>query len=400
MIRFAFSLLLLVPLASPATAGSLNDEIEAAIEAELEQSGAPSLQVAVAQHGEILFTGAGGLADVEQRVAATSLTRYRTASISKWFTATAAMKLWEAGKLDLDAPVESYCPAFPRKRWQVTARQILNHTSGIRGYADYDAALSAARSDQERMDIERRRSRDLLGMVTRYTDSIAPLENFREDPLVYEPGSDWRYSSYGYRVLACVLEGASGFDFNTLLSAAVLEPAGLTATVADDAWAIIPHRAAGYRLPRGATLRRADLRDVSENLAAGGHLTTAVDLVRFADAFQSGRLVAPDTVAMMSSGLAGEEVDVDNYGSWRYAVPSADYYGYGIMLFPHETERWIGHTGRQAGASSIVVLVQEEGLAIAVLSNVKGWNGYLGFVRKLRGIVARQLVETRSAAAR
>ena len=176
------------------------------------------------------------------------------------------MKLWEAGKLDLDAPVDTYCPAFPRKRWPITARQLLNHTSGIHGYADYEAELSAATSDLERADIERRRTRDLLGMVTRYTDSIGPLENFREDPLVYEPGSDWQYSSYGYRVLACVLEGASGTDYNTLLSALVLEPAGLTATVADDAWAIIPHRAAGYPVVGALQAKLSVMLEVRERL--------------------------------------------------------------------------------------------------------------------------------------
>ena len=402
MFRLTLSLLLApcVLFTAPATAGSLSDELTAAIVAELERSGAPSLQLAVARHGAVVFEGAGGLADIEQQVPATSVTRYRTASISKWFTATAAMKLAESGKLDLDAPIETYCPAFPGKRWPVTSRQLLTHTSGIRGYADYEAELAAAETDAERADVERRRDRDLLGMVTRYTDSVTPLENFRDDPLEYEPGTGWRYSSYGYRVLACVLEGASGNDFSTLLANEVLEPAGLTSTVADDAWAIVPHRAAGYRLPRGGELRRADLRDVSENLAAGGHLTTATDLVRFASAFGSGRLVEPKTVLTMSDGLTGEQVDVENYASWRYAVPSGDYYGYGVMLFPHEAERWIGHTGRQAGASSIVVLIPEADLAIAVLANVKGWSGYLGFVREVRRIVADAEPEARRAALR
>ncbi len=390
MIRCLFYLLLALDalMAPLAAATSLPERLNQALMDELERSGAPSLQLAVAWRGEVVFEGAVGHADLEQNVAATKHTRYRTASVSKWFTATAAMTLWEAGKLDLDAPVEAYCPAFPEKRWPVTTRQLLTHTSGIRGYADYAEELAAAATDERREDVERRRSRDLLGMVTRYTDSVAPLENFKDDALVFEPGSDWLYSSYGYRVLACVLEGASGLGYSELLDTRVLGPAGLTATVSDDAWAIIRHRAAGYRLPRSATLRRADLRDVSENLAAGGHLTTATDLVRFGSAYQSGQLLAADTVELMTAGPASEPAGIDDYASWRFAVPSASYYGYGVMLFPHETERWIGHTGRQAGASSIVVLVPEKDLAIAVLSNVKGWNGYLGFVRTVRDIAA------------
>ena len=376
-------------VAAPATGSTFQEEIELAIRAELEQSGVPSLQVAVGSKGEVIYEGAFGLADLEQNVVASVETRYRSASISKWLTATVAMKLVEHGTLDLDQSIQEYCPQFPRKRWPITARHLLTHTSGIRHYADYETEVAQATSDKERADIERRQNRDALGTYTRYTDVIAPLANFKDDLLVFEPGTDWLYTSFGYRVLACVIEGAAGRTYQSQLNAEVFEPIGMARTVSDDAWAIVPNRAAGYRLNRGEPIRRADMRDVSENLPAGGHLTTATDLVRFAQAFQAGQLVSPESVSLMTQGLSGKGMETENYASWRYAIPSHDKYAYGIMSFPNETQLWIGHTGRQAGASSIVVLVPEQEISIAVLTNVKGWGGYLSLVREIHAIVER-----------
>ena len=90
---------------------------------------------------------------------------------------------------------------------------------------------------------------------------------------------------------------------------------------------------------------------------------------------------------MSLGSLTDAPRNAENYSSWRHMIPSRDRYGYGLMSFPNETSLWIGHTGRQAGASAIVVLIPEEDLSIAVLTNVKGWGGYLRLVRELHAIV-------------
>lgn len=378
-------------LAAMANAQTLQEDVARAIQSELEQSGAPSLQVAIGQTGEVIFEGAFGLADVENDVPATVKTRYRSSSISKWLTATAAMMLAERGHLELDGSIRKYCPQFPKKRWPITTRHLLTHSSGIRHYADYESELSQADTDEERADIERRQNQDALSTYTRYTDVIAPLDTFKDDPLVFEPGTSWLYSSFGYRLLGCVLEGASGLTYRTFLQDTVIETAGMVSTVPDDAWAIVPHRATGYRLNRGEPLRRADMRDVSENLPAGGHLTTATDLIAFAQAFHAGRLVSRESASLMTQGLSDNSGATENYTSWRHAIPSRDKYAYGIMSFPNESSLWIGHTGRQAGASSIVVLIPDQDLSIAILTNVKGWGGYLSLVREIHSIIDRDI---------
>jgi serine beta-lactamase-like protein LACTB len=390
----SFVCLLTSLLTAPAAGQTWKEQITEAAQAELEQNGTPSLQIAIGHKGKIIFEGAYGLSDVENDVAATPRARYRTASISKWMTATAAMKLVEQGKLVLDESIQTYCPQFPEKRWPITTRQLLTHTSGVRHYADYEGALTAASTDAERADIERRQYQDALGTYTRYTNVLAPLDNFKNDPLMFEPGTSWLYTSFGYRVLGCVLEGAAGRSYRTLMEDEVFRQVGMTSTVPDDAWAIIPHRAAGYRLNRGEPLRRADMRDVSENLPAGGHLTTATNLIAFAQAFYAEQLVSAETIAIMTNKLSMNSGETEDYTSWRHAIPSRDKYAYGIMSFPNEKELWIGHTGQQAGASTIVVLVPERNLSIAVLTNLKGWGGYLNFVRTIYSIVERDVATT------
>ena len=389
-----FSQVVCLLLIAPTNAQVLHEEIDGAIQSELRTSGVPSLQVAIGHKGEVIFEGAFGLADLESNVPATPLTKYRTSSVSKWLTATAAMMLAEQGRLDLDKPVQQYCPHFPQKTWPITTRQLLTHRSGIRHYADYESELSQAISDEERADIKQKRNRDVLGTYTRYTDVVAPLGSFKDDPLVFEPGTSWLYSSFGYRLLGCVLEGASGQNYRSLMESTVIDPTGMTGTIPDDAWAIIQNRAAGYRLDRGEPLRRADMRDVSENLPAGGHLTTATDLVAFAQAFHAKELVSADSISVMTQGLSSVQDEPGNYSSWRHSIPSQEKYAYGIMSFPNESSLWIGHTGRQAGSSSIVVLVPEQDLVIAVLTNVKGWGGYLSLVRELHSIVERDIAAT------
>ena len=363
-------------------------QVSTAAEQELERHGLPSLQIAIGYRGETLFDEAFGLASVEHQVPATAATAYRTASISKWLTATAALRLAEAGKLDLDGPVQTYCADFPQKRWPITPRQLLTHTSGVRHYADYEAQLEAAETDAARAEVERRRVRSELGRFTRYVDVTEPLRNFRDDPLQFEPGTDWQYSSFGYRLLACVLEGAAGDSYNSLLTKLVLAPARMESTVPDDAWAIVPDRADGYRVGGDLELRRADLRDVSENLPAGGHLATANDLVAFAMAFRAGDLVSAESVNLMRTPT--RPID-STYGppSWRDAIPGDGKYGYGVMHFPSDDgDLWFGHSGQQAGTSTIVMQHPETDLTIAVMTNAKGWRGYISFTGELQRILS------------
>lgn len=371
----------------------LEQEVSKVAIDEIASTGTPSVQVAIGLGDEVIYEGAFGHADIEHKVEATPASRYRTASVAKWFTATAAMRLAKDGALDLDKPIQSYCPQYPEKKWEITTRQLITHTSGIRHYLDYESELAAVSSPEAKRAIETKALKEALSSYTRYTDVTSPLKTFDEDDLLFKPGTDWEYSSLGYRVLACVLQGAAKMSYVDAMKAMVFEPADMSNTVPDDAWAIIPNRVTGYRIDDGI-VRRADLRDVSENLPAGGYLSTASDLIRFAIAFDKNMLL--DSTKQLMSSPVLVELDSDSEPSWRDAIPQEDKYGYGLMLFSKYEKGMIGHSGRQAGGSAILVLFPKDDLSIAVMSNAKGWNGYLNFVMKIKTLIDSALQDDAS----
>ena len=108
--------------------------VESAIEAFLAEKKVPGATAAVVADKRVRWTRGFGLSDVENGVPAKAETMYRLASLSKPITATAVMQLTEDGRLDLDAPIRRYVPAFPEKPWPVTPRQLLAHLGGIRSY--------------------------------------------------------------------------------------------------------------------------------------------------------------------------------------------------------------------------------------------------------------------------
>lgn len=367
---------------------ALSKDLDALIVDEVARSHTPSLQVAIGYKSSIFYENAYGFADLENKILAKPESKYRTASIAKWFTATSAMKLVEDGRLDLDKPIQTYCPEFPKKRWAITTRQLLTHTAGVRGYLDFEELIKNSKNTEQSDLLRYKQAREEISQHTRYVDVTTPLNIFKNDPLVFEPNTNWSYTSFGYRILACVMEGASSKKFQTLIDETIFQKLKMKNTVADDAWAIIPNRVSGYQLGRKGAIRRADSRDVSENLPAGGYLSTASDLVKFALAFNGG-LVSTEIKELMVSPVAVEEIDTKSEKTWRDAIPHKARYGYGIMLWSKYESGMVGHTGRQAGAASILVLIPNKNLSIAVMSNAKGWNGYLEFVMKILDLIEK-----------
>lgn len=343
---------LFVCLASAASAASFA-EIETIAREEMARVNVPGMQVVIARDGKIVYSGAFGRADVENNVPVTPQTRFRTASVAKSLTATAVMQLAEAGKLDLDVPIATYCPAFTQK---VTARQLLAHTSGVRHYA------------------KRGESR---GGEFFFSINDA-LRLFKDDPLLFEPGTKVSYSTYGYQLLGCAIEGASKMAYDDYLRAHVTTPAGMTGTLADHHFLIIPNRASFYgtitpnewnALPpvaKAATkpnqLVNAVFHDTSMKRAAGGLLSTAEDLARFAIAFGNGQLVRAETrTAMWTIQKTADGQNADS--PWGP-------FGLGWFVRKRGDLREIYTSGGQIGARASMYLYPDQNLILAVMTNL------------------------------
>jgi serine beta-lactamase-like protein LACTB, mitochondrial len=338
---FAYLLCLLllagVATAQQAVAPDVVSEIDRIAREQMEKQHIPAMTVAVAEDGRILYSKGLGTADVENAVPADTGTLIRTGSIIKPVTAVAAMTLFEAGKLDLDAPVQKYCPAFPKKKWEITTRELLTHTSGIRHYKDGE-----------------------IDSTKHYDTLSAGFAIFAADPLLFQPGTKFEYSTYGYTVLGCVIEGASGERYYDYVREHVLVPAGMQHTYVDDVYAIVPHRARGYQVKNGK-VENAGLMDSSYKIPGGGMVSTAEDYVRFGSALMEGKIVKPETLALMWTPSLRPEL--------KDGKPSR--YGMGFGVLNVNGQQFIGHSGGQQGTSTYMAFVPGKRFAVAVFANVE-----------------------------
>jgi serine beta-lactamase-like protein LACTB, mitochondrial len=279
------------------------------------------------------------MADLENSVPATSRTLYRLGSVSKPLTATAAMHLWERGKIDLDAPVQKYCPAFPRKEWPITTRELLGHLGGIRHYK------SESQDDPE------------IGN-TKHFDSVADgIKFFANDPLIAQPGTKFHYSTMGYTVVGCAMEGASGEKFVDYLRENVFVPAAMNDTQADNLIAIIPHRTRYYSRNKSGAVVNADLLDSSYKIPGGGLISSADDMARFEIAILNDALIKRGTRDIMwtpQKTAGGSESG--------YAL------GWGTSIRDGIFEA--GHNGSQQGASTSIRIAPEKRDGVVVLVNM------------------------------
>lgn len=338
--------LLLTPLALLATApahaqgASLPpatvSRIEQAVRREMAAQKIPGLSVAVVKDNQLRWSAGFGLADLENQVPAKAHTVYRLASISKPITAVAVMQLVEQGKLDLDAPIRKYVPAFPEKQWPVTARQLLGHLGGVRHY----------RGDEVNS--------------TRYYPTLTDgLAIFKDDPLLHEPGSKYLYTSYGFNLLGCAVETASGQSFMRTLTERVFKPAGMDRMREDSVAAIIPHRAQGYRKTEQGELLNSRLADTSYKIPGGGLCSTVDDLARFAIALNTGKLLKRETVERMWVSQKTTDGKETNYG-----------FGWGTTR--KNGMRFIAHNGAQQRVATRLLLLPDQGCAVVLMSNLEG----------------------------
>lgn len=346
------AILLAAPILAAPAAGqeaALSDGTVATVEAMVMEKMAgeriPGLSIAVAVDGRLAWSRGFGMADLENFVPATTTTAYRTASIGKPMTATAIMQLVERGQIDLDAPVQRYCPAFPEKRWPVTTRHLLAHTSGVRHYG--------GPNEEE------------LFNTVHYESVVEALDIFKEDPLLFEPGTDFLYSTFGYNTLGCVIEGAAGQDFRSYMQENVFGPAGMEGTRDDDPAALIPRRAEGYVLGEGGDLRNSRAVDMSSKLPAGGFVTTAEDLARFAIGVMNGTLIRRATFEQMLSPVRLPDGEVAALGLGWGLFPGETWYG----------EREAFHGGMTPMVSAMLYLLPDRQFAVAILTNLEGVSG-------------------------
>jgi CubicO group peptidase (beta-lactamase class C family) len=308
--------------------------VEPPVRAAMAAQGVPGMSCAIAVKGQVLYAAGYGFADLENDVPATAKTVYRLASISKPVTAVLLMQIAERGDLDLDAAVHSIVPEWPVKRWPVTSRQLLGHLGGVRHYL-------------------------LEGESTRrYQDQLAGLARFAKDPLLHEPGTKFLYSTYGYNLLAAVVETHYEAPFGRVLQERLAKPCRAPSLQADDQRRLIKHRAQGYRR-WGGKLGNSELMDSSYKLGGGGLCSSAPDLARFGAALLAGRLVKKETLVEMWSVQHTRAGKGTGYGL-----------GFGVAV--RDGQQLVGHSGAQSRVSTMLSMLPADEIVVVLMSNLEG----------------------------
>lgn len=299
------------------------DEARAALGDLVSANHTAGVSAAVAMGGRVVWNEGAGMADLEHAAAVTDQTRFGIGSISKAMTMAVAVRLWERGLLDLDAPIERYLPDFPHRGRGITVRRIAAHQSGL--------------SDQFATDHYQ---------TTRHFDTLdAAYQEIRHARLDYEPGSQTVYATGLYTIIGRVLEVVSGRDYETLMREELFAPAGMQGVVPNDRRAIIPHRTGFYQRREGGGFEHGPFFNPSFKLPGAGYLATAGDLARFGVALLDGTALTARGRAEMfravplTSGAAtpwalGMQVATDDAGGRLWHLPGG---GIGISswLFIH-----------------------------------------------------------------
>ena len=309
----------------------------------------PGVTVGFSQ-GEVEWVKGYGYADLENRVPATSRSSYRLASVTKPMTAVAVLQLVEQGKIDLDAPVQAYVPYFPVKAFPVTVRQLLGHLGGIDAYRD-------SKVEQH---------------FKEHKDTRQSIAVFAQFDLIAEPGTRFRYTSYGYNLLGAVIEGASGESYGGYMRRHVWGPLGMDATVMDEPDALIAHRVRGYRLD-GQEWKNSEFVDISSRFSAGGTRSSVPDMLAFGRGVHEGKVLSAASVAAMVQPMVTRAGRLTDYGMGWEVVPTGGRYA-------------IAHSGQQPETVTYLYSFPSRKLTLAVAANLERVNPE-AFVQRLFEVV-------------
>ncbi|CAL8293820.1 unnamed protein product [Boreogadus saida] len=373
--------------------------------------GAPGLVIGVSVDGQQVWCEGFGYADLENRIACRPETVMRIASISKSLTTAAVAHLCEEGKLDLDLPVQQYVPEFPAKQFDgedvtITPRMILSHLSGIRHY-ERDAKkvrenkekakrplrspikeeTSLNKGDEKNTNTEENISKESKQakpterkkefeqeeyyLKTNFENVFQALDLFKDDPLIFKPGSTFLYSTHAFTLLSAVVERAAGQNFLDLMGN-MFHELGMVHTVPEENEPIIYHRSRYYHLNKKGRVVNCPYVDNSYKWAGGGFLSTAGDLLLFGNTLLYSYQLAQlkDTNGLLP-GFLRPQTSLDLWAPVDRTEASWDkdgLYAQGWLVVEKSQKygqckrrrHYVSHTGGAVGASSVLLILPSE----------------------------------------
>ncbi|HHY09355.1 MAG TPA: beta-lactamase family protein [Firmicutes bacterium] len=303
---------------------------------EWDRPGSPGCALAVTINNEVVYAKGYGFAQLEYGIPITADTIFHVASVSKQFTTMAIALLAAEGSVDLAAPVHSYLPELPRFEQEITVRQLVHHTSGLRD--QWELLMAAGWRLDDVITQEH-----LLKIIMRQKD------------LNFAPGEQYLYCNSGYTLLAEIVKRVTGKTLRQFAAERIFQPLGMTNThFHDDHTEIVENRAYSYA-PKGEKDWRKSILSYAA-VGATSVFTTVKDLAKWLANFSHGKVGGEEVLKIMNS---------------RYALNNGEeiFYGFGLMFEEYKGVTEIGHSGSDAGFRSWCGRVEPHGLGISILAN-------------------------------
>ena len=303
--------------------------------------GFPGVSVAISRHGQLVYAGAFGAAELEHGVLNDTATIFEAGSVSKQFTAAAILLLEQDGKLSQQDDVRKYIPELPDYGSVITVYDLIHHQSGLRDWGSVAEVEGWGRGTRAHTNAH------ALQIICRQT----ALNNL--------PGTEYIYSNSNYNLMAIIVERVVKTSFAQFCKDRIFIPAGMTHTSwRNDFRQIVKNRAIAYQQTPMILKMSMPFEDAHGN---GGLLTTAADLVKWASFMHGGKLGG--------QALLGRQLEKGRFRNGKLHP-----YAAGLRIGMFNGYEQVSHSGATAGYRANLDYFPQLGLSIALLSNTSGFS--------------------------
>lgn len=292
----------------------------------------PGIAITVTKKGETVLSKGYGYSNVEKKISVDpTATIFRIGSVSKPIAASGLAKMVEEERIDLEKSIHKYIADFPKKQYDFTIKQLGGHLAGIRNYKGNEFM------NNEPLSIK------------------AGVKLFENDPLLFQPGKDYAYTSYSLNLIALAIEETKGLPFEAYIQNTVLNPLEMFNTQPDKKEEI-ENKATFYLKPKKRRFTVAPEVDNYFKLAGGGYLSTSVDIAKLGNAYLKDDF--------LPNQIKNEFITSQEIGAQK------TYYGIGWQAsYDHKGRAYYGHIGNGLGGYGIFYVYPDSETVISILMN-------------------------------
>lgn len=281
----------------------------------------------IAKGDSVMYSKSFGLANREFGIANSDSTKFLIGSITKPFTAMGILILEKEGKININEKLSKYFPNFQNAE-RITIEQLLTHTSGLADYRNLPSWKEDSKSDS--------------------TTPLATIRKMSSQPLLFQPGTNFRYSNVGYILLGLIIEKVSEMSFASFIEEKILQPLRLDYTGIINNQDFVPNLASGYSSSPKEILK-AEYINYRQPFSSGNMYSTNADLWKFTKAVLNAKLVSAEKT--------------------KQIFTSRNYYGYGWGIRNFEGTKAYGHYGGMNGFVGAITFIPDGDYFISFLTN-------------------------------